>query len=86
LLVMVAVAAPNVPDAEPDGTVTDAGTLRRALLLESEIAAPPLGAAADKVTVQVVLTPEARLDGEHVSELTTTGDRRDRVVDCELPP
>jgi hypothetical protein len=38
---------------EPADTVTEAGTVKAALLLDRATAAPPLGAAADSVTVHV---------------------------------
>jgi len=52
----------------PAATVTDAGTVRAVLLLsETATAAPPVGAACAKVTVQVELAPGAIDAGEHVS-------------------
>ena len=49
----------------PADTVTELGTETRALLLDSETEAPPLGAAPESVTVQVVDCPEPRLLGLH---------------------
>ena len=54
----------------PAATVTEAGVVSAELLSERATAEPPLGAAADNVTVQVELAPEATLVGEHVSLLT----------------
>ena len=51
-------------------TVTEPGTVRTLLLLESATEAPPVGAAADNVTVQVAVVFEARLAGEHWSDET----------------
>jgi hypothetical protein len=53
--------------------VTDAGTVRRPLLLETETEAPPAGAAADRVTVQVDVPPAPKLESVQPRELRTTG-------------
>ena len=55
------------------GTVTEAGTVRFALLDDNVTVVPPVGAAFDRVTVQVVLAFEARLEAVHVSEDKLTG-------------
>ena len=47
----------------PAGTFTEAGTLVAAELVDSETAAPPLGAAALKVTLPVDALPPIRLAG-----------------------
>ena len=67
------------------GTVTDAGTVRFALLDDSVTVVPPVGAAFDSVTVQVVLAFEARLEAVHVSEDKLTGASREMVTGEELP-
>ncbi len=73
-------------DDDPDAMVTDAGTVRSPLLLESAIAAPPMEAALESVTVQVAEAPVPRLVGEQDSELTTAaGATRDIDVVCEPP-
>ena len=54
----------NVPLVAPAGTVTLAGTLAAALLLESETTAPPLGAGPFRITVHV---------GEEVPPVTLAG-------------
>ena len=57
-------ATVNVAFDEPAGTVRDAGTVATAaLLLESEMLAPPVGAAAVSVTVPWALPPAAMLVG-----------------------
>ena len=50
-----AVVAVKGAVADPAGTVTDAGTVTALLLLARDIAKPPLGAAAVRVTVQTSL-------------------------------
>ena len=57
----------------PAATVTEAGVVNAELLSERATAEPPLGAAADNVTVQVELAPEATLVGLHCKEETVTG-------------
>ena len=52
----------------PDPTVTAAGTVNEAALLDSVTTAPPV---FDTVTVHVELPPDPRLVGLHVSPLTT---------------
>ena len=70
---MVPAVAVKVALEEPAPTVTDAGTVRAATLLESDTAAPPEPAAADNVAVQVEVAPAARLAGAQDNELRTTG-------------
>lgn len=53
---------------EPAGTITLAGTVRLALLLESVTGSPPAGAGALNETVQVTPVPAAIVAGVHVSE------------------
>jgi hypothetical protein len=52
---------------EPVATVTEAGTVSNALPLDKETAVPPVGAALVSVTVQVLVAPDARLEGLHAS-------------------
>jgi hypothetical protein len=52
-----ALEAVMVAEAVPGAIVTDAGTLRAALLLERETEAPAAGAAPASVTVQMLLEP-----------------------------
>ena len=56
---------------EPAGTVTEAATGSRVLLLASATADPPLGAALERVTVQEVEAPEPREVGVQAKEETT---------------
>jgi hypothetical protein len=60
--------AVNVAVVLPATTVTEAGTVNAAALLDSVTVAPPV---FDTVTVQVELPPDPRLAGAHVSALTT---------------
>ena len=58
--------AVNVAVEAPASTVTEAGTLI-IVLFDNNVTTEPLGgAAAEMVTVQVALAPEAMLAGEHV--------------------
>ena len=80
MLVIVPAVAVKVAVVAPAATVTEAGTVNNALLLDSGTATPPDGAAPDKVTVQVELPALPRLDWLHPSELSTTGAVRDKVA------
>jgi hypothetical protein len=66
--VIVPAVAVNVAVVLPEATVTDAGTVNEAALLDNVTTAPPV---FDTVTVHVKLPPDPRLAGEHVSPLTT---------------
>ncbi len=80
----VVVAVPAVPVKAllvvPADTVTVEGTVRLALELVTDTAKPPLGAALDRATVQVVDDPEVTDDGEQLSEVMATGATSVRVV------
>jgi hypothetical protein len=69
LAVIVPATAVNAADASPDATLTEAGTLSSALLLESAIVTPPEPAACESVTVQLEVHPELRLVGLQDSEV-----------------
>jgi hypothetical protein len=64
--------AVNSAVADPGATVTAAGTVSAAMLLDSDTLAPPVPAAFDRVTVQVELAPDKRLLGKHDSAATAT--------------
>jgi hypothetical protein len=66
--VIVPAVAVNVAVVFPDPSVTEAGTVNEAALLDSATTAPPV---FDTVTVHVEPAPEPRLVGLHVSPLTT---------------
>ena len=57
---------------EPPATVTDAGVVSNEVLSEIVTVDPPVGAAADSVTVQPKFDPDATLVGEHASLETST--------------
>ena len=63
--VMVPAVAVKLAVVEPAGTITDAGTGSRVLLLDRVTVAPPLSAAPDSVTVQELDCAETRLVGLH---------------------
>jgi len=75
----VAVNVALVADAP---TVTEAGTLREALLLDSPTVPPPV---CESVTVQVLDWPEFRLAGVQVSALTDICAERMIEVVSEVP-
>lgn len=56
---------------EPAATVTEAGTVRAALLSEMATARPPEGAAPESDTVQAEVLPELTEEGEHTRLLIT---------------
>ena len=70
LLLTVPVVTLKVAVAAPAATVTEAGTVRTALLLDKVTSAPPVGAAPDRVTVQVEELEPLRLEGLQDKELT----------------
>ena len=74
--------AVNVAVVLPATTVTEAGTVNAAALLDSVTVAPPI---FDTVTVQVELPPDPRLAGAHVSALTTVAVASVMVAVAVLP-
>ena len=78
--------AENVAIVAPAGTVTEAGTVRSAVLLDNKTWAPPEGAGDESVTVHVELAPIPRLAAVHPIELKTAGVVSERIIFCELPP
>ena len=71
-------------------TVTETGTVRAEVLSDRATVMPPAGAEADRVRVQVLLAPEARVAGVHCSDdteyvATGGGGMSMRVVDCDPP-
>ena len=59
-----------MPLVAPAATVTDAGVVSAVLLSDTVTAVPPVGAAAEIVTVQLVLPPDTTEVGVHVSPVT----------------
>src|SRR6202167_5842861 len=67
---MAAVVPLKVAEVAAAATVTDAGTVRVALVLVRVTVAPPAGAACVRVTVQVELLLLCRMAGRQDRELT----------------
>ncbi len=74
-----AVVAPTV-------TVTEAGTVSKALLLANVTVEPPAGAVCVSVTVQLLTALCPRLVGLHTTPETNTGAKRLIVAVFELAP
>jgi len=85
LLLMVVVVAVNVAVVAAATTVTDAGTVRVALVFVSVTLAPPVGAGCVNVTVHVLEAFSPRLAGLQANEDTPTGATKLTVVLAELP-
>ena len=73
VLVTVPPVAVNVPVVAPAATVTLTGTVRRALLLLSATAAPPVRAGPLSVTVQELVPGPVSAAGLQLKLLTVTG-------------
>jgi len=84
LLLMVVVVALKVAVVAAAATVTDAGTVRVELVLVRVTLAPPVGAAWDRVTVQVLEEFGPRLVGLQASEETSTDATRLMLALAEL--
>jgi hypothetical protein len=69
----VPVDAVNVPEMALAATVTEAGTVSAVVLAASCTAIPALGAACDRVTVQLVLAFDTSAPGLQTKEVTVTG-------------
>jgi Zn-dependent protease len=82
---MVAAVALKVAVVAPTGTVVEAGTDNELLLSVILTAAPPLGAACDRVTVQVLDPFDPRLVGLHTSDEMRTVVTRLTLAVAELP-
>jgi hypothetical protein len=81
---MAAVVALKFADVVPAVTVTDAGTVRLELLLIRVTAAPPVGAAWVRVTVQAVEELGPRLVGLQATVETSTDVIKLMVAFAEL--
>ena len=84
MLAMAAVVALKVAEVAAAATVTDAGTVSVGLVLVRVTAAPPVGAALVRVTVQVLEALGPRLAGLQASEETSAGDTRVMVAVAEV--
>jgi hypothetical protein len=80
----VVVVALKVAVVAAAATVTDAGTVRVELVLVRVTLAPPVGAAWDRVTVQVLEEFGPRLVGLQASEETSTDATRLMLALAEL--
>ncbi len=73
----------------PAATVAEAGTARTELLSDTETTTPPVGAALDIVTVQVLTPPDANVVGLHAIEETVGGGAvggfKTTATDCAVP-
>lgn len=67
------------------GTNTEAGTLRAGLELDSATAVPPVGAACERVAVQVPEAPEVRVVGVQLRDTTDIGGVSAIEAVCETP-
>lgn len=66
-------SAVNVAVVLPGATVTDEGTASMVLSLESDTTVPNLEADRDKLTVHVVVDPEAKVVASQPRPLTVRG-------------
>jgi len=85
LALMVPVVTVKVPEVAAAATVTDAGTVKVAFVLDNATLAPPVGAACVRVTVQLLDEFGPRLLGLHDKADTRTVAVRFTVVLAELP-
>ena len=85
MLLIAAVPALKVAVVAAAATVTDAGTVRVALVLLRVTLAPPVGAACVRDTVQVLDEFGPRLVGLQASEETSTGATKLMPALAELP-
>jgi len=83
-LAMAPVVTLKVAVVAAAATVTEAGTVRTALLLVKVTRAPPVGAGLFRVTVQVLEELGPRLVGLHEIDDISTGATRLTVVFTEL--
>ena len=78
---IVPAIAVKLPVEEAAETVTDVGTESSDVLLARATAVPPLGAAPESVTVQVVDWPELRVAGLHDKPVNDSVSARLMLVD-----
>jgi len=86
LAIEAAAVAVKVAVADPDATVTEAGTVSEVLLLARVTPDPPAGAVCVSVTMQVLTPLCPKLVGLHATADTNTGAVRLMVAVCELLP
>ena len=74
MVVTAEVEAVNAAEEDPAPTLTLAGTVTAALLLDAATVIPPAGAGPEILTVQVLETPPATLAGAHrIEDRVTLG-------------
>ena len=71
--VTVPAVAVNPPVVAPAAIVIEAASVSAALLSDSATVTPPLGAACDRVTVQLLLPPEPMVAGEQARAVNVVG-------------
>ena len=81
---VVAVAAKVAVD-DPASTFTEGGTASAKLLAETDTAAPPAGAGADRVSVQVEDAPASRVVASQANAEIIRAATRLRLADWEAP-
>jgi hypothetical protein len=84
LAIDAAAVALNVAVVAPAPTVTEAGTLREVLLLDSVMLTPPADAAWARVTVQVLDELGPTVVGLQATPETPTGANKLIAAVCEL--
>jgi hypothetical protein len=86
LAIVAAAVALKTAVVAPADTVTDAGTVSKALLLDTVTVAPPEGAVCVSVTVQLLTPLCPRLVGLQVTPDTSTGANKLIAAVCKLAP
>jgi hypothetical protein len=77
----------KLAEADPAGTVTDAGIVVASLLADRPTTAPPADAGLDSATVQTVGFPPVTIEGEHcIDSSVIDGIVTDNDVVCDTPP
>jgi hypothetical protein len=82
---MLPAVAVKLAEVAPEDTVTVAGTVKAAVLLDRLTVAPPVRAALDRVTEQVEVPAEIRLEGEQDTAVTVGLAIKAIEVVAELP-
>jgi len=82
---MLPAVAVKLVEVAPEDTVTVTGTVKAAALLDRFTVTPPVRAAFDKVTEQVEVPAEIRLEGEQDTAVTVGLAIKAIEVVAELP-
>lgn len=83
-MVAAAVAPKNTPH-DPAGTVTVAGTVNSGLLLDSDTAVPPIGAAAFSTTAHDEIWPPVKVARVHKPIEERAGPNKPSVAALDPP-